>query len=122
MDFVHFADWIGAFRVAEQARTAPASRWNTGVLTLGALSAAAASAIGLAAPAAADSESYLKDLAPRYAYLSDSQLLAAGNQACATARSGVPASDNVIAVSKSLGVSVSAAYEIVIASINHLGC
>jgi hypothetical protein len=34
----------------------------------------------------------------------------------------VPASNNVIKVSKDLGVSISAAYEIVVASINHLGC
>ena len=48
--------------------------------------------------------------------------MSAGNQACANARSGVPASDNTIKVSKDLGVSTSAAYEIVVASINHLGC
>lgn len=115
--------------MAKQGETATASPrtrgtiragWVTGVFALGALSAA--SAIGLAAPAAADTSSYLQALAPRYAYLSDSQLLAAGQQACATARSGVPAADNTIAVSKSLGVSTSAAYEIVVNSINHLGC
>ncbi len=36
--------------------------------------------------------------------------------------SGVPASDNTIIVSKHLGISTSAAYEIVVNSINHLGC
>jgi hypothetical protein len=106
--------------VAEQAETASASRWVTGAFTLGALSAAAA--IGLAAPASADSSSYLQSVHTRYAYLSESQLLNAGNQVCATARSGVPASDNTIQVSKELGISTSAAYEIVVASINHLGC
>ena len=108
--------------MAKQARTASASRWVTGACALGALSAAAASAIGLAAPASADSSSFLESVHTRYAFLSESQLLSAGNQICADARSGVPASDNTIRVSKNLGVSTSAAYEIVVASINHLGC
>jgi hypothetical protein len=106
--------------VAKQAGTASASRRVIGVFALGALSAA--SAIGLAAPAAADSGTYLQALAPHYAYLSDSQLLSAGQQACANARAGVPASDNTIMISKELGTSTSAAYEIVVNSINHLGC
>jgi hypothetical protein len=54
--------------------------------------------------------------------LSESQLLSTGDQVCARARSGVPASNNTIRVSKDLGVSISAAYEIVVASVNHLGC
>ena len=103
-----------------RARTASASRRVAGACALGAVTAA--SAIGLAAPAAADTGSFLTSLQTRYAYLSEQQLLSAGNQACATARSGVPASDNVIKVSKDLGVSTSTAYQIVVASINHLGC
>ena len=107
----------------QQAITASASRWTRLVPALGVLGAAVGVAtIGLAAPAAADSSTYLESLHPRYAFLSESQLMSAGNQACATARSGVPASDNTIKVSKDLGVSTSAAYEIVVASINHLGC
>lgn len=105
-----------------RARTASASRRVTGACALGALTVAAASAIGLAAPAAADTDTYLETLQTRYAYLSEQQLLSAGNQACATALSGVPASDNTIKVSKDLGVSTSAAYEIVAASIKYLGC
>ena len=92
------------------------------VPALGVLFAVAATTVGFAAPAAADSDTYLQTLQTRYAYLSEQQLLSAGHQACATARSGVPASDNVIKVSKDLGVSTSAAWGIVIASINHLGC
>ncbi|OBK75034.1 hypothetical protein A5651_08425 [Mycobacterium sp. 1274761.0] len=84
--------------------------------------AASAAAIGWAGPAAADSSSFLQSLQPRYTFLSEAQLLSAGNQACSGARSGIPASDNVIRVSKNLGISTSAAWEIVIASINHLGC
>ena len=106
--------------MAKQAKTASASRWVTGACALGALSAA--SAIGLASPASADSSSFLQSVHTRYAFLSESQLLSAGNQICADARSGVPASDNTIQVSKDLGISTSAAYEIVVASINHLGC
>jgi hypothetical protein len=108
--------------VLHPAKTGSALKWTKAVGALGALSAAVASAVGLAAPAAADSGSFLQSLQPRYAYLSESQLLSTGNQVCARARSGVPASNNVIKVSKDLGVSISAAYEIVVASINHLGC
>ncbi len=104
------------------AEVASASRWTDVVRALGALVAVAAAAIGLATPAAAEANEYLGALQHRYAYLSESQLLSEGNKVCAAARSGSPASDNVIMVSKDLGVSVSAAYEIVIASINHLGC
>ena len=107
----------------QQAITASASRWTRLVPALGVLGAAVGVAtIGLAAPAAADSSTYLQALAPRYTYLSESQLMSAGNQACANARSGVPASDNTIMISKDLGISTSAALEIVINSINHLGC
>jgi hypothetical protein len=89
---------------------------------LGVVFAVGATTLGLAAPAAADSGTYLQALQPRYAYLSESQLLSTGKEACATARSGVPASDNTIKVSKELGISTSAAYEIVVNAINHLGC
>ena len=106
--------------MAKQARTASASRWLTGAFALGALSAGAA--IGLAAPASADSASYLAAVAPRYAYMSDSQLMSAGNQACSNARSGIPASDSTIKISKDMGISTSAAYEIVVNAMNHLGC
>ena len=92
------------------------------VPALGVTFAIGATTIGFAAPAAADTNSYLQSLHPTYAYLSESQLLSAGQQACATARSGVPASDNTIKVSKDMGISTSAAYNIVVNAINHLGC
>ena len=106
--------------MAKQAKTASASRRLTGAFALGALSAGAA--IGLAAPASADSASYLAAVAPRYAYMSDSQLMSAGNQACSNARSGIPASDSTIKISQGMGISTSAAYEIVVNAMNHLGC
>jgi len=92
------------------------------VPALGVLFAVGATLIGLAAPATADTASYLQSVGPTYAYMSESQLLSAGHQACATARSGMPASDNTIKVSKDMGISTSAAYNIVVNSINHLGC
>ena len=115
--------------MAKQARTASASPrrrragragWATGVFALGALSAAAAT--GLAAPATADSGTYLDALQPRYTSMSASQLTSAGNSVCSATGSGMPASDIVPALVKSYGMSNSAAYEITIAAINHLGC
>lgn len=108
--------------MADQARTASASRWTKPVRTLGVISAFTATTLALAAPASAESSEYLDKLQPRYAYLSTSQLMSAGNQACASARSGMPASDNTIKVSKDMGISTSAAYEIVVDAINYLGC
>ena len=104
----------------QQVKTASVSKWTKRAVPLAVLFGAAA--IGTASPASADTASYLHELAPIYAFMSDSQLLAAGNQACATARSGVPASDNTIKLSKQFGISTSAAYNIVVASINNLGC
>lgn len=106
--------------MAKQARTASASRWVTGAFVLGALSAAAAT--GLAAPASADSGSYLQSLQPRYTSMSASQLTSAGNSVCSATRSGVPASDIVPMLVNNYGMSGSAAYEVTIAAINHLGC
>ena len=104
----------------EQARTASASRWVTGVFALGTLSAAAAT--GLASPASADTGSYLNDLQPRYAFLTASQLTAAGESVCSGTRRGLPASDIVPMLVKDYGLSVSAAYEITVSAIKHLDC
>lgn len=106
--------------MAKQVRTASASRWVTGVFALGALSAAAAT--GLAAPAAADSATYLQALEPRYTSMNSSQLMSAGNSVCAATGRGVPASDIVPMLVKNYGMSVSAGYEVTITAINHLGC
>ena len=108
--------------MSHPANAARVSKWAVMAGALAVPFTVGAAAMGLAAPAAADSNSYLQYLGPKYRYLSESQLLSAGNEACASARSGVPASDNVITLSKDLGVSTSTAYEIVLASINHLGC
>jgi hypothetical protein len=108
--------------VPHQARPASASRWTKPVLSLGVLSAVAATTLGLAAPAAAAESEYLHKLQPRYNYLSSSQLLSAGSKICSANHSGMPASDTTVMVSKDLGVSTSAAYEIVVNAINYLGC
>ena len=92
------------------------------VPALAAFFAVAATTTGLAAPAVADTASYLQGVPSTYAVMSESQLLSAGHQACASARSGIPASDNSIKISKDMGISTSAAYNIVVNSINHLGC
>ena len=105
-----------------QATTAPASRWTKPLSALGIFSAVAVSTLGLAAPASAASNDYLDKLQPRYDYLSSSQLMAEGNKACAAMRSGMPASDVTTMVSKDLGVSVSAGYEITVNAISSLGC
>ena len=90
------------------------------MFALGALSAVAAT--GLAAPAAADTGTFLDALQPRYTSMSASQLTSAGNSVCSAAGSGLPASDIVPMLVKHYGISGSAAYEITITAINHLGC
>jgi hypothetical protein len=54
--------------------------------------------------------------------MSPSQLTSAGSYVCSATRSGIPASDIVPSLVKSYGMSASAAYEVTIAAINHLGC
>jgi hypothetical protein len=108
--------------VPHQATTGPASRWTKPLSALGILSAAAVTTLGFAAPASAESNDYLNNLQPRYASLSASQLTAAGNNACAAIRSGMPASDATVMVSKNLGVSLSTAYDIVRNATSYLGC
>lgn len=84
--------------------------------------AAGAVALGVAAPAAADNSSYVQALQSRYAFMSESELISAGNTVCANTRSGVPASNIIPTLVDHYGVSVSAAYEIIVNAINHLGC
>jgi len=54
--------------------------------------------------------------------MSESELISAGNTVCANTRSGVPASNIIPTLVDHYGVSVSAAYEIIVNAINHLGC
>ena len=105
---------------APRTRGAAKTGWIVGAFALGALSLATAT--GLAAPATADSGGYLDALQPRYTSMSASQLTSAGSSVCSATGSGLPASDIVPMLVKEYGVSASAAYEITVTAINHLGC
>jgi hypothetical protein len=87
-----------------------------------ALVAVVATAVALAAPAAADEQEFVRTLQTRYAFLSEQQLLSEGAKICDTIRTGVPASNVVPMVRNDLGVSISAAGEIVSAAVVHFGC
>ncbi|MEW5810012.1 MAG: hypothetical protein AB1925_11190 [Actinomycetota bacterium] len=76
----------------------------------------------LAAPATADTGSYLDGLQPMYASLTRDQLLAAGSMACGILGSGQPAPVAVNALYKQMGLSLSAGNNIVTAAVIHLGC
>lgn len=109
--------------MSHQTNTGAAWKRATAARLLAVPLAVGATALGVAAPAAAtDSNAYLQALQPRYQFLSESQLMSAGSKVCAATHSGMPASDAVGIVSKDLGVSVSAGYEIVVNAINYLGC
>lgn len=83
---------------------------------------AAATAVAVAAPAAADESEFVRKLQEQYVFLSAEQLIAAGNKVCAAARSGVPASDSVMMVRNDLGISVPAAGDVVSLAVVELGC
>jgi hypothetical protein len=83
---------------------------------------AVAASVALAAPASADEEAFVRPLATRYVFLSDQQLLSEGARVCDAIASGMPAADATIMVRNDLGISVSAAGEIVSAAVVHLDC
>lgn len=70
-------------------------------------------AVALAAPAGASEEEYLRELQPRYAFLTAQELLTEGHRACAAISSGVLAPDTVKMISADLGISTGAAMDIV---------
>nr|WP_194946026.1 DUF732 domain-containing protein [Mycolicibacterium malmesburyense]CRL74018.1 hypothetical protein CPGR_02959 [Mycolicibacterium malmesburyense] len=77
----------------------------------------AAATMGLvavsAAPAGATEDEYLRDLQPRYTFLTAEELLTAGRQACAAITAGVLAPDAVKMISSDLDISTGAAMDIV---------
>ncbi|WP_185975924.1 DUF732 domain-containing protein [Mycolicibacterium sp. 018/SC-01/001] len=75
-----------------------------------------------AAPASADTSSYLEGLQPVYTALSQDTLLAAGSMACAILGSGQPAPVAVNALYKEMGISLAAGNSIVTAAVIDLGC
>jgi hypothetical protein len=87
-----------------------------------ALMAVVATAVALSAPAAADETAYLQRLQARYVFLSADQLLSAGAKVCSATRSGHTSADAVTMVRNDLGVSISAAGDIVSTAIVDLDC
>ncbi len=79
-------------------------------------------AVMAAAPAQADAATYLRQLLPTYTFLNPQQLLAEGYRVCEAERSGLNSWDAVNMVYKDLPVSMTAAWDIVSASVVGLGC
>ncbi|MDG5485075.1 DUF732 domain-containing protein [Mycolicibacterium gadium] len=89
---------------------------------VGALISIVPAAVVLAAPATADEDGFVRSMQTTYAFLTDQQLRTEGAKICSTLRGGTPASDAVIMVRNDLGVSISAAGEIVSAAVVQLDC
>ncbi|WP_231983464.1 DUF732 domain-containing protein [Mycobacterium sp. 852002-51961_SCH5331710] len=89
---------------------------------IGLLIAAAATAVALAAPAAADHAQFVRQLQEQYVFLGADQLISAGNFVCAEAARGVPAAETVMKIRDDLGISTAAAGDIVSLAVVELGC
>ena len=87
-----------------------------------ALIASAALSVAFAAPAAADTAAYLQALQDRYTSLTAEQLLSEGRTVCNAISNGMNSTAALGMVQNDLGVSVSAAGDIVSAAAVHLGC
>jgi hypothetical protein len=86
------------------------------------LLAVPATAVAVAAPAAADEDSYLQRLQPRLTFLSAEQLLSEGNKVCIASKAGMKSVDAVQMVQNDLAASVPAASDIVSAAVVELDC
>jgi hypothetical protein len=86
------------------------------------LLAVIAAAVAFAVPAGASEDEFVRTLQITYPFLSDEQLRSEGARVCSVVRSGAPAVNAVMMVRNDLGVSTSAAGEIVSAALLHLGC
>lgn len=86
------------------------------------LTVAVATPFVFAAPAAADPASYLQTLMPTYTNVTGEQLLSAGMNACSAMRGGMNGPQAVQMVQDDIGVSVTAAGDIVAAAVVHLDC
>ena len=89
---------------------------------VGALLSVVPAAVAFAAPAAADEDEFVRTMQTSYAFLTDQQLRTEGAKICSVLGSGTPASEAVIMVRNDLGVSISAAGEIVSAAVVQLDC
>ncbi|MGO4445006.1 DUF732 domain-containing protein [Mycobacterium sp. 2YAF39] len=81
-----------------------------------------AGAVAFAAPAAASEDEFVHTMQTTYAFLTDQELRSEGAKICSVLGNGVPASDAVVMVRNDLGVSISAAGEIVSAAVVQLDC
>jgi hypothetical protein len=78
--------------------------------------------LGVAPPATADTGEYLDQLQPRISFLSADQLLTEGYKVCRFLSVGRPSGDAIPMVTKDLGITVAAAFQIVPAAVEHLDC
>jgi hypothetical protein len=79
-------------------------------------------AVAFAAPAVADEDEFVRTMQATYAFLTEQQLRTEGAKICSVLGTGTPASDAVVMVREDLGVSISAAGEIVSAAVVQLDC
>ncbi|MFG1932172.1 hypothetical protein ACGFK1_16230 [Mycobacterium sp. NPDC048908] len=86
-----------------------------------AATALAAFAVGTAASASAGVDEYL-NLRDFYPTLSAEQLLNEGQRVCSVAKQGVPSPQAVIMVTNDLGISTTAALDVVSSAIMNLQC
>ncbi len=84
--------------------------------------AAGAAAVTFASPAVASEDEFVETMQASYVFLTEQQLRSEGAKICSVLGSGVPASDAVVMVRNDLGVSISAAGEIVSAAVVDLDC
>jgi hypothetical protein len=78
--------------------------------------------LAFAAPAAASSADYLNAVQPWYTNVTAEQLLSEGMRVCTAIRSGMTSPQAVQMVQDDIGVSVTAAGDIVSAAVVHLDC
>ena len=81
-----------------------------------------AAAVAFAAPAVASEDEFVETMQTTYAFLTEQQLRSEGAKICSVLSGGMPASDAVVMVRNDLGVSISAAGEIVSAAVVELDC
>ena len=89
---------------------------------VGVLLSVVAATLTFAVPAAASEDEFVRTMQASYVFLSEQQLRSEGAKICSLLSSGVPSSDAVMMVRNDLGVSVSAAGEIVSAAVVQLDC
>ena len=86
------------------------------------LLAVVATAVAVAAPAAAGENEFVQKLRERYVYLSEAQLTSEGAKVCDAIAGGMTSADAAIMVRQDLGVAVAVAGNIVSAAVVDLDC